>query len=122
MIPVLERVRVLRVGGGRPSARPDHLSADKAYSLRRIRLYLRRRRIRHTIPEPENQRANRCRRGSSGGRPAGFDRTRYARRNEVERLVGKLKGNRAVAMRFDKRAYVFHGTVTVAAVRLWLRS
>ena len=28
----------------------------------------------------------------------------------------------AVATRFDKRAYVFHGTVTVAAIRLWLPS
>ncbi|MFK0014650.1 hypothetical protein [Streptomyces sp. NPDC091027] len=27
----------------------------------------------------------------------------------------------AVATRYDKRAYVFHGTVTVAAIRLWLR-
>lgn len=27
----------------------------------------------------------------------------------------------AVATRFDKRAYVFHGTVTLASIRLWLR-
>ncbi|GGV29498.1 hypothetical protein GCM10010260_82530 [Streptomyces filipinensis] len=27
-----------------------------------------------------------------------------------------------VATRFDKRAYVFHGTVTVTAIGLWLRS
>ncbi|MGH3468400.1 MAG: IS5/IS1182 family transposase, partial [Thermocrispum sp.] len=26
-----------------------------------------------------------------------------------------------VATRYDKRAYVFHGTVTAAAIRLWLR-
>lgn len=53
--------------------------------------------------------------GSAGGRPTGFDRARYARRNEVERTVNALKGCRAVATRFDKRAYVFQGTVTVAA-------
>ncbi|MEV6175169.1 hypothetical protein AB0L99_44125 [Streptomyces sp. NPDC051954] len=29
---------------------------------------------------------------------------------------------RAVATRFAKRAHVFHGTVTVAAIRLWLRA
>ncbi|ARX80688.1 transposase [Streptomyces alboflavus] len=40
----------------------------------------------------------------------------------MERLIGTLKANRAVAMRFDKRAYVFHGTVTAAAIRLWLRA
>lgn len=28
---------------------------------------------------------------------------------------------RAVATRYDKRAYVVHGTVTVAAIQLWLR-
>ncbi|GGV05902.1 hypothetical protein GCM10010211_85790 [Streptomyces albospinus] len=100
---------------------PDHLSGDKAYSSRRNRRYLRRHQIGHAIPEPDNQRANRQRRGSAGGRPTGFDAARYARRNEVERLVNKLKINRAVAMRFDKRAYVVHGTVTLAAIRLWLR-
>lgn len=36
--------------------------------------------------------------------------------------MNALKGFRAVATRFDKRAYVFKGTVTVAAIRLWLRS
>ncbi|NSL78670.1 IS5/IS1182 family transposase, partial [Streptomyces coelicolor] len=33
----------------------------------------------------------------------------------------RLKNFRAVATRYDKRAYVFHGTVTAAAIRLWLR-
>lgn len=54
------------------------------------------------IPEPKDQRANR-------------------RRNEVERTINRLKNSRAVATRHDKRAHVFHGTVTAAAVRLWLR-
>lgn len=27
---------------------------------------------------------------------------------------------RAIATRYDKKAYVFHATVTVAAIRLWL--
>ena len=50
------------------------------------------------------------------GRPAAFTP------NEVERTINRLKNSRAVATRYDKRAYVFHGTVTAAAVRLWLRS
>ncbi|WP_079071650.1 IS5 family transposase [Streptomyces yokosukanensis] len=120
MIPVLERIRVPRPTGGRPRSRPDHVSGDKAYSSRRNRRYLRRRQIKHTIPERRDQQAHRRRRGSNGGRPVGFDRARYVRRNEVERLIARLKMNRAVATRFDKRAYVFHGTVTTAALRLWL--
>ncbi|MGA6161001.1 IS5 family transposase [Stenotrophomonas sp. NPDC087984] len=121
LIPVMERIRVGRAGGGHPRTRPDHLGGDKAYSSRRNRRYLRRRHIKHTIPEPKNQRANRQRRGSKGGRPAGFDKTIYKRRNEVERTINALKNFRAVAARFDKRAYVFHGTVTIASIRLWLR-
>lgn len=121
MIPVLERARVARKGEGSPRTRPGHLRADKAYSSRRNRRYLRRRHIKHTVPEPEDQRANRQRRGSRGGRPAGFDKEKYKRRNEVERTIDRLKSFRAVATRHDKRAYVFHGTVTVAAIRLWLR-
>lgn len=121
MIPVLERIRVKRPGGGHPRTRPDHLGGDKAYSSRRNRSYLRRRQIKHTIPEPKNQHANRQTRGSKGGRPTGFNKEIYKRRNEVERTINALKTFRAVATRYDKRAYVFHGSITVAAVRLWLR-
>ncbi|MGW1501188.1 IS5 family transposase [Streptomyces mirabilis] len=122
LIPVLERIRVQRPGGGHPRTRPDHLGGDKAYSSRLNRRYLRRRQIKHTIPEPRDQRANRQRRGSRGGRPAGFDKQMYKRRNEVERTINRLKQSRAVATRYDKRAYVFHGTITLASIRLWCLS
>lgn len=118
----MDRIRVGRPDGGRPRTRPDHLGGDKAYSSRRNRRYLRRRQIKHTIPEPKSKRANRRRRGSKGGRPTGFDKTIYKRRNEVERTINGLKNSRAVATRYDKRAYVFHGTVTVTSIWLWLRS
>lgn len=97
LIPVLERIRVPRPAGGHPRTRPDHLGGDKAYSSRRNRRYLRRRQIKHTIPEHKDQRANRQRRGSAGGRPTGFNKTIYKRRNEVERTINALKGFRAVA-------------------------
>lgn len=119
LIPVMERIRVHHPGGGHPRTRPDHLGGDKAYSSRRNRRYLRRRQIKHTIPEPRDQRAHRKRRGSRGGRPAGFDKTIYKRKNEVEWTINALKNFRAVATPFDKRAYVFHGTVTLASIRLW---
>ncbi|WP_107121898.1 IS5 family transposase [Streptomyces yokosukanensis] len=121
LIPVLERIRVPRPAGGRPRTRPDHVSGDKAYSSRRNRRYLRRRWIKHTIPERKDQRANRQRRGSAGGRPTGCDTAMYRRRNEVEPTIHALKGFRAAETRYDKRAFVSYGTVTVAAIRLWIR-
>lgn len=71
--------------------------------------------------DPKDQQANRKRRGSSGGRPTGFDKSTSKRRNEIERTINRLKNFRAVATRSDIRAYVFHGTVTTAAIRLWLQ-
>ena len=49
-------------GRGRPRTRVAHLTGDKAYSSRANRAALRARRIRHTIPERDDQRANRARR------------------------------------------------------------
>lgn len=84
---VMDKIRVRRLTCGRPRTKPDSLSADKGYSTRRIRYYLRRRGIRHIIPEKADQAANRVRRGSAGGRPPGFDKDRYKKRNTVERAI-----------------------------------
>lgn len=111
-----------RIGVGRPRTRPDQVLADKAYTSRENRRYLRRRGIPHTIPERLDQRRHRHARGSRGGRPAGFDRERYKKRNTVERAINRLKGFRAVATRYEKRAYTYLGTVTFAALIIWLRT
>ncbi|MFH8620870.1 IS5 family transposase [Streptomyces vietnamensis] len=121
-VPVLEKIRVSRLGSGRPRKKPDSVAADKAYSNGPCRQYLRRRSIRHTIPEKTDSRATRLRKGSRGGRPPGFDEDRYKKRNTVERAINKLKNSRAVATRYDKRGYVFLGTVTAAALVIWLRA
>jgi transposase len=94
---------------------------DKAYSNRRIRAKLHRRRIKTTIPERIDQQAHRARKGSQGGRPPQFDPKTYKGRNVIERCINKLKQFRAVATRYDKREYIFHGTVDVASIRIWLR-
>ena len=95
--------------------------ADKAYSTAAIRAHLRRRGIKATIPEPADQARNRARRGSHGGRPPAFDAETYKQRNTVERAFSKLRQHRAVATRYDKRDFVWRGTVDVASVRIWLR-
>jgi transposase len=59
--------------------------------------------------------------GSHGGRPPAFDQVHYRDRNTVERAVNKLRAHRAVATRYDKRDYVYRGTITVAAIWIWLR-
>ena len=109
-------------GRGRPRTRPDHLTGDKAYSSRANRAALRARRVRHTIPERDDQKANRARRGSHGGRPPRFDRARYRTRNQVERLMNRRKQFRAVATRFDKLAVRYQATVCVADIVIWLRA
>jgi transposase len=94
--------------------------ADKAYSSKAIRGHLRKRRIRATIPLKADQQAGRRRRGARGRLP-GFDPGSYRERNVVERAVNKLRNTRAVATRYDKRDFVYRGTIDVASIRIWLR-
>jgi len=42
---------------------------------------------------------------------------RYKQRNVVERCVNKLKAFRAIASRYDKREYMYAGTVDIASIR-----
>ena len=117
----LNKVAVLRRGPGRPRTRPDNALADKPYSSTAIREYLARRGITAVILIKADQPAARARRGSRGGRPPAFDQVRYRERNTVERAVNKLRATRAVATRYDKRDCTYRGSITVAAIRIWLR-
>jgi transposase len=120
-LPLMGQLAIARHGGGRPRTRPGRVLGDKAYSSAAIRAHLRRRGSKATIPEPGDQARNRRRRGSKGGRPLVFDPAAYKQRNTVERAFGKLRQHRAVATRYDKRDYIWRGTVDVASIRIWLR-
>jgi putative transposase len=121
MLPVLlEGLSIHRDGPGRPRTRPDHLLADKAYSSKAHRAMLRRRGIAHTIPERDDQKAARARRGPRGGRPPKFDQARYQQRNVVERGFCWFKQWRGLAARTDKLAINYAGGITLKATLEWL--
>ncbi len=94
---------------GRPRKRPKRLVADKAYGSRAFRAFLRRRGIRSTLPRKANER----RRGA-------FDKAIYRQRNQVERFFNRLKQNRRIATRYEKRAVNYLAMLTIACILMWL--
>jgi transposase len=116
---LLDRIRVARPDPGRPRTRPDRLVADKGYSSRPNRQMLRRRGIKVTIPERDDQLGHRRRRGPRGGRPYRFDPAVYKARNVVERCFNRFKQWRGLATRYDKIATNYTGALTLAALLMW---
>lgn len=107
--PLMDQGDIRRCGRGRPRRRPARLVGDKGYSSRCIRQWLRRHGIRHTIPHKRNERR---------GEP--FDRLLYRERNQVERLINRLKQFRRVATRYEKRARNYVAMLTLAAILFWM--
>jgi len=83
--------------------RPHRLGADKAYSIRWIRQWLRRRKIQPIIPTRSDQPAS-----------SSFDRAAYRARNVIERCIGWLKEARRVATRHEKLARNYLGMIQLA--------
>jgi len=103
---LMERGAVRRMSG-RPRLRPRRLVADKGYTSRAFRNYLRQRGIRYTIPH----RINEHHKGT-------FDKLIYRKRNIVERLINRLKQFRRIATRYEKRAANFSAMITIASIFL----
>jgi transposase len=120
--PVLSKIRVRSGRGGPGRRRPDAVLADKAYSSKGNRSYLRKRNIKTVIPEKADQAAARKRKGAAGGRPVSFDAELYKLRNTAERCFNRLKQWRGVALRTDKLAESYEAAVTLASIMLWIRS
>lgn len=95
--------------GRRPRRRPRRVVADKAYSSRAIRRWLRQRGIRAVIPRKCNERQRRP-----------FDRHWYRQRNRIERLINRCKQFRRIATRYEKRAHNYLAMWLIAMIILWL--
>lgn len=106
---------------GRPRTRPQAVAADRAYSSKANRAYLRRRRITAVIPEKIDQQANRKNKGSAGGRPVTYDKERYKQRNTVERCFQKIKTWRGLATRYDKSPDSYEAGLHLRGSIMWLK-
>jgi len=93
-----------------PERAPDALVADKAYDSDAIRDDLKQRGIRAVIP-PKSNRTKAIR----------YNKRLYRRRNCIERVLGHLKINRAVATRYDQLADSFLGMLYLATARYWIK-
>jgi transposase len=120
-VAVLEGVKI-RGPVGRPHTRPGAAVADKAYSSRANRAYLRRRRIKAVIPEKTDQAANRKKKGARGGRPVTHDAALYQERNTAERCINKIKDWRGLATRYDKTPASYLAGLHLRGALIWIHS
>lgn len=86
------------------------LCADKGYDSEMLRRKIRESGMRPVIPK----------RGNSLQSPD-FCPEIYRHRNMIERFIGRLKENRRVATRYDKKATTYASFIFLAAIKNWLR-
>ena len=90
---LLEGGKVKRFSRGRPKSRFRYFLADKAYSSQNIRQKLRKKGTTPIIPRKSNEKKRER-----------FNKGLYRERNQVERLINRLKQNRRIATRYEKYA------------------
>jgi len=86
--------------------RPTYLLADKGYDTDAIREFLHQREITPVIPPRSNRKA-----------AIRWNQRIYRERNRIERMIGHMKVNRAVATRYDKLASSFLDALHLATIR-----
>jgi len=91
--------------------RPRYLLANKDYDSDALRGALLAEGIRPVIPPRSNRKA-----------VIRWNRRLYIERNRIERMIGHLKINRAIATRHDKLASSFLDALHIAAFRKCLRA
>ena len=94
--------------------KPVKLAADKAYSVQRIRDWLKQQRILAVIPHKDNEAAR-------WDPTMKFDKLTYRQRAVIEQCVGWLKECRRIGTRFEKLAIHFHGMLQLAMIRRYLK-
>jgi IS5 family transposase len=90
--------------------KPAYLLADKGYDTDAVRASLHKAGIRPCIPPKSNRKAK-----------IRWNKRIYEERNLIERMIGHLKINRAVATRYDKLARSFLDILHLATIRRCLR-
>src|SRR5579875_3205618 len=92
-----------------PTPAPQRVCADKGYSSRTFRQYLRQHGIEVVIPRKRTER----RRGP-------FDAGAYRERHRIEQCFNRLKQFRRIATRDEKLACHYLAMLTIACIVLWL--
>ena len=90
--------------------KPAYLIADKGYDSDAIRTSLHDAGIRSCIPTKSNRKVE-----------IRWNKRIYRERNRIERMIGHLKTNRAIATRYDKLAQSFLDALHLATIRKCLR-
>jgi transposase len=114
MQPVIERAVATLIGTRRRRIRPRKVAADKGYTGRKNRDWLKAQRIKPVIPHKENEKAR------HDGRVK-FDKEAYRGRAVIEQCVGWLKENRRIGTRFEKLAINFVAMLQLAMIKRYMK-